>query len=1187
MPERAIDSVGETTPVRKQAHWMRWVLVPVLASSTAIAINVATNQIPRSIHPYLWLSWPLLVILTGVDIAVHIFQSRSGERGESQGRKPVIIASAPDGLEPTDDRQANAGTAVAPRIDLSAAPEVRNFYGRKAQLATVARWMEREETRLVAIIGIGGVGKTSLAAEAARTSARKFQHILWRSFVNRPPLDEFLTDTIEFLSDERISSATSADRKLSRLISILTEHRCLMVLDNIDSLFGANDDEPFAPGYEGYGQLFTVLGGSSHRSCVLMTSRERLPEVALLDGYPNQVKTFTLHGIDRAAARRVLDDKGLRTTTPDLASLVERTSGNPLVLKWTAELVRESFSGDVGSFLRHSTLVLGQPRLVLAGQLDRISDAERHVMYWLAIEREPVTLDVLLSQTWPAPTREQLTEAIYHLQRRSLIEVSSHGFLLQNVVLEYVTQVIVDRTTDELTAGQQDLISSVALMNPDSKDYVRSAQERVFVRPIAARLKDRMSLGGVTVSLRQFIATARENSAAAPAYTIGNILNLMHSLGIPLSGLDLSGLCVWSADLRDCELHDVEFRGSDLSRSAFADSFDIVLSAVFSPHGEYIAIGTGAGEVRTVDLRSGAALRVLEGHSNWVRDVCINPSGALIASASYDHTVRLWDAEDGRCADVLEGHADKVYAVAFCHEGEWLASASDDGSTRIWSTVSGECLQVMEAGQGGLRALAVSPDDSLIATGSSEGIVSIWDTSTANRIRHVTEDSGTVFSLAFSADGRYLAAGTHGGIAVIWNVLTGEETARLNIGSRVYSIAFTPDGERIVFGCYDNTVRLWNTFSWSEERVLQGHTSWIWCVAFSPDGTTLISGSHDQSARIWETASGRCVRTLVGYSSGVYSIAFSRDARTFAAGCEREAINMWRTDDWSLERSVHAHQNRVGSIAVSADGEKMVSGSTDRSVRLWQVPAGQLIFDMRGHADSIWAVALSPDGKFIASGGNDHAIFIWTAATGRSVRKIQVDSGVWSLAFSPDGSMLASGAKDGTMMLWDPHSGDPLHEPIRHPRCVRGLAFNDHRPQLASGSEDGVVRLWSYDGQSLTAEFAADFGAVYSVAFSPGGEWLAAGYHDRTVCVWELETGRPLKVLEGHSAAIWSVAFQPDGNALASGSDDGTIRIWSMPGGECIRVVRQDRPYERMNIADATGLNSAQVAALLSLGAIY
>jgi WD40 repeat protein len=63
------------------------------------------------------------------------------------------------------------------------------------------------------------------------------------------------------------------------------------------------------------------------------------------------------------------------------------------------------------------------------------------------------------------------------------------------------------------------------------------------------------------------------------------------------------------------------------------------------------------------------------------------------------------------------------------------------------------------------------------------------------------------------------------------------------------------------------------------------------------------------------------------------------------------------------------------------------------------------------------------------------------------------------------------------------------------------------------------------------------------------------------------------------------VALSRDGSVLASGGDDGIARVWDTQSGTCVRTLRADRRYARLDITGLTGVTEAQRAALHDLGA--
>jgi WD40 repeat protein len=148
------------------------------------------------------------------------------------------------------------------------------------------------------------------------------------------------------------------------------------------------------------------------------------------------------------------------------------------------------------------------------------------------------------------------------------------------------------------------------------------------------------------------------------------------------------------------------------------------------------------------------------------------------------------------------------------------------------------------------------------------------------------------------------------------------------------------------------------------------------------------------------------------------------------------------------------------------------------------------------------------------------------------------------------------------------------------------VAFSPDGETLTSGSIDHTIRLWDVNAGQSRKTLTGHANGVSSVAFSPDGETLASGSADQTIRLWDLNANQSLKSLTGHTYAVTSVTFSSDGQILASSSIDETVKLWDVQTGECLKTLRPNRPYERMNITDVTGLTDAQIAALKALGAI-
>jgi hypothetical protein len=220
------------------------------------------------------------------------------------------------------------------------------------------------------------------------------------------------------------------------------------------------------------------------------------------------VRILELHGLGAPEAQALLADKQLTGDTQAWVSLVERYGGNGLALKIVGETIRQVYNGDIAEFLTDASAtfgtVFGGIRRLLDAQAERLSPVEQEVLTRLAVAREPINLAELTGEMAPSVSRSTVIEAIETLRRRSLVERGERGatFTLQSMVLEYVTDRLVETVADEIGRGQPAVVVEQPLMMAQAKEYVRKTQERLIGAPILQRLGAEYAEAGTELRLQ-------------------------------------------------------------------------------------------------------------------------------------------------------------------------------------------------------------------------------------------------------------------------------------------------------------------------------------------------------------------------------------------------------------------------------------------------------------------------------------------------------------------------------------------------------------------------------------------------------------------------------------------------------------------------------------------------------------
>lgn len=277
-----------------------------------------------------------------------------------------------------------------------------NFKGRAPDFATLNRWGNDPDTRMIAITGIGGQGKTALVGrwlKHERTPTLAGMPVFYWSFYEDLDVGKFLKRVVEFCMPIIQVYGKQEIEPISFILSVAKQVRMLLVLDGIEMLQAYTSSSVngriVQPLLE---QLLLQWLHLPHKGLMILISRFHFPQLERYSGIGFQY--MNLEGLSIPDGIALLQKLNVFGEHKLLESYVEKFDGHPLALRVVASTVKRCCHGDLAQFESGQKLMETGDEVSLSQRLGvlldfwekQLTDEQKWLLDIISLLNQPVEI---------------------------------------------------------------------------------------------------------------------------------------------------------------------------------------------------------------------------------------------------------------------------------------------------------------------------------------------------------------------------------------------------------------------------------------------------------------------------------------------------------------------------------------------------------------------------------------------------------------------------------------------------------------------------------------------------------------------------------------------------------------------------------------------------------------------------
>lgn len=327
-------------------------------------------------------------------------------------------------------------------------PSAEEFIGRTNEIRQLKQFSKTNQC--VCISGISGIGKSSLAAKVISHLAKKsslFDYFVWLPVHYQPDLRNLLKNLLLYLGKGGSGNSLSSQDLSDLLLQFLQQNRCLIVLDEVDSMIGLESPPDIR---EEYQIFFRRMVEEQHQSCLWLTAQNFVEELSMYQRMRLSIKIIHLESLSLKDAQQFIESQGI-VFDADWGQMIHSCMGNPLLMQAVIKKVIKAQDGKASLVSEKTSLALDEFEYVLKRLFDNATDVKNFeilVLFKTAIlqgEYESVPLQAVnheILELKPDLSNIDVFNCLERLQKHNLISLTTDdegaAIVMGNTIKKYI-----------------------------------------------------------------------------------------------------------------------------------------------------------------------------------------------------------------------------------------------------------------------------------------------------------------------------------------------------------------------------------------------------------------------------------------------------------------------------------------------------------------------------------------------------------------------------------------------------------------------------------------------------------------------------------------------------------------------------------------------------------------------------